>query len=184
MDIRIAAMVFALGMTLSATAQQVRSVQMQELQTRPEEIVITGERSVLRTQMMETEKRAYEVFNKFNDEKRFNISCSMHQPTGTHFSRQVCEPDFVTEATAEHGQDFLADWSASNDPRTFAFSSDINHTSQVTHLPMEAVIGSQLPDYHRKIKQIAEQHPEFLQAVIEYSKIRDQYEKTTSTSGK
>ena len=182
MDIRIAAIAFALGLPLSASAQQARSAQ--EQQARPEEIVITGERSVLRTQMMETEKRAYEVFNKFNDEKRFKISCNMHQPTGTRLSRQVCEPDFVSEAAAEHGQDFLADWSASNDPRTFAFSSDINHTSQVTHLPMEAVIGSQLPDYHRKIKQIAEQHPEFLQAVIEYSKIRDQYEKTTTAMGK
>ncbi len=182
MDIRIAAIAFALGLPLSASAQQARSAQ--EQQARPEEIVITGERSVLRTQMMETEKRAYEVFNKFNDEKRFNISCSMHQPTGTHFSRQVCEPDFVNEAAAAHARDFLGDWQASTNPVTGMIDTSINHTSQVTHLPMEAVIGSQLPDYHRKIKQIAEQHPEFLEEVIRYSKIREQYEKATTTMGK
>jgi hypothetical protein len=48
-----------------------------------------------------------------------------------------------------------------------------------THVPMEAEIARQLPDYRRKIKQVAEQHPEFLEAVIRFAAMREQYEAAT-----
>jgi hypothetical protein len=55
----IATIVIMLCMPLVAPAQQ----------EEPEEVLITGKRFMLRTQLMETEKAAYDIFNKFNDEK-------------------------------------------------------------------------------------------------------------------
>ncbi len=134
--------------------------------TPPEEIVITTQRTKLqlRLQLWEAEKKAYDVFNSFNDEKRFDIKCYLHEPTGTRIKRQVCTPEFQLIATREHAQDFM------------------NGTQQ--HVPVEFAIASQLGDYRNKIKQVAEEHPEFLQAVIEYTEKRQEYIEATGWQSK
>jgi len=132
----------------------------------PEEVLIRGDRSILnlRLQLMETERRTYEVFNKFNDEARFMIECSVHSPTGTRIKRQVCTPEFQLEATRAHARDY------------------IDGTFQA--LPMEAAIAGQMQEYRAKIKQVAEQHPEFLDAVIDYTEKRQAFESALSLRDK
>lgn len=129
----------------------------------PEEVIVIGERSTLqlRLQMWDAEAKAYGIFNEYNDDPRFDISCRQHQPTGTRISRQVCIPRFQLEATGNHAQDY------------------INGTSQF--LPMQAAIAGQLKAYRSKIKQVAEEHPEFLEAIIQYSEVRERYEAATRT---
>lgn len=46
-------------------------------------------------------------------------------------------------------------------------------------MPVEFAIASQLDDYRKKIKQVAEGHPEFLHAVIEYTEKRQEYIEAT-----
>ncbi len=181
MDIRNATLVFALSMPFSVLAEQARSSQAQEVQAKPEEIVITGQRlQQLRTQMMDAEIKAYDFFNHFNDEKRFNISCSSSPSINSHISRRLCQPEFEIQAMADHAADYYENVSAYFDPANW----DGNKNPPPRHLPAEGVIDLQQGDYHHKMKQVAEQHPEFLQAVIEYGKKRDQYEKATTTKGK
>ena len=132
----------------------------------PEEIVITTQHTKLqlRLQLWEAEEKAYKVFNSFNDEKRFDIKCYLHEPTGTRIKRQVCTPEFQLIATREHAQDFM------------------NGTQQ--HVPIEFAIASQLGDYRKKIKQVAEEHPEFLNAVIEYTEKRREFIEATGWESK
>lgn len=141
-----------------SNAQEEEEPQRYEM---PEEIVVVGERRnfQLRLEMWDAEAKAYGIFNQYNDDQRFDISCRQHQPTGTRISRQVCTPAFQLEASKNHAQDY------------------INGTSQF--VPMHMAIASQLKEYREKMKQIAEEHPEFLEAVIRYSEVRERYEAAT-----
>lgn len=181
MYLRIAALIFALCTPLCAPAQQDESAPVPEDQEQPEEVVVIGQRYTLqlRIQMMEAEKKAYDTFNTFNDEKRFNISCSLQQPTGSHIESetQFCQPAFEREATRTHGQDYFENYRAYLDPYT-------DDHVPVLGPPQEAVIASQQSEYRRKMKQVAEEHPEFLEAIIQYSELRERYEEATSAERK
>lgn len=181
MNVRNTTIVFMLCLPYCALAQQgEHSPAQEEARGMPEEITVTGERSLpqLRLQMMDAEKRAYDVFNKFNDEKRFNISCSMHQPTGTRFESQVCQPEFQIQATRAHGQAFLETYRTFLEPFQ---GGPVTDGSSSASMSVGGAIASQLPDYQRKIRQVAEEHPEFLEAVIQYSGMRERYEAATRT---
>lgn len=115
----------------------------------------------LRVQLMESEKRAYDIFNQFNDEKRFNISCSIKPPTGSHLDRQICQPEFVIQANRGHAQDFLDSMAGAH--------SIPNGSVAPTHASMEFEILRQQGAYKQKIKKMAQEHPEFLEAIIQYA---------------
>ena len=139
-----------------------------------EEILITGD-NILRERLMAAEKRAYDVFNAFNDERRFEISCNLHSPIGTVFVEQVCMPEFQLDALRAQGTDYLESL------RNFLTLGGLPDGSVVpTTIPAEAVIASQMPDYRRKMKEVAEQHPEFREALIEYTELRAQFESPSS----
>jgi hypothetical protein len=131
-----------------------------------EEVTITAQRAAraLRLQLEQAEKSAYDLFNRYNDDKRFRISCSKDASTGSNFRRQVCQPEFERQAMSAHGKDYLHSLQAllgGGDDGTFMAST-----------PVDAAIAAQLPALQRKMKQLAEQHPDFLEAVIAYGKLR------------
>ena len=179
--VRIAVIIFVLCTPFCILAQQNETLQAKEQEIPLEEVIVIGERAMLlnlRTQMMQAEVKAYEIFTKFNDEERFNISCVMNAPTGTRIKRQVCTANFELEATAVHGADFYQNYRDLLDP----FTLEDSHPPQ--HEPAEQAIARQLADYKRKIRQVAEEHPEFLEAIIEYSERREQYEEARSSERK
>ena len=121
----------------------------------PEEITVTGKRPLfqLRQELWRAEKAAYDVFNQFNDEARFKIHCNLHEPTGTRIRTQVCTPEFQLRATREHAQNYF-----------YSFGQ---------FAPMEVQIASQMEAYRRKMREVAEENPEFLEAIIRYSEVRE-----------
>jgi len=152
---------FYLQFSLIFSAQSAEQESELASSSPPEEITITTQRTKLqlRLQLWEAEEKAYDVFNSFNDEKRFDIKCYLHEPTGTRIKHQVCTPEFQLIATREQARDRL------------------NGTFQ--HVPVEFAIASQLDDYRKKIKQVAEGHTKFLHAVIEYTEKRQEYIEAT-----
>lgn len=163
MNFRLVVVACLLGFPLCSWSQAEQEQPARENTALPEEVVIIGERSKLqlRMQLWESEVEAYEIFNKYNDEERFNIYCSLYEPTGTRIKTQVCSPEFQLQASRDHAQDY------------------INGTFQ--HMPREMVIASQLQEYRDKIKQIAQEHPEFLEAVIRYTEVRERFENANRT---
>ena len=167
MSIRIASIAFALSMPLSALAQQNVASRELELQSQPEEIMIMGERvQKLRTQMMEAEIQTYDLFNKFNDDKRYQVNCSIRSPTGTHFNKVVCDTGFEREAMQEHARDYADNLAFGTTPSS---------------IPAEARIAAQQEGFRSKMRQIAKQHPEFLRAVIQYTRKQKEFEEATTT---
>lgn len=162
-----ALMCVCISMSLSSTfaaAQAVSGV--------PEEVTIVGSRMLLqlRTRMLEAEEQAYAVFNQFNDEARFDIQCSWQDRTGSHMRVRVCVPKFQLDAQAAHARSFLSNY------RDYLDAFSLPDTTFTGHQPMEAVIASQQPDYKRKLEQVAIEHPEFLDSLMDYSALRQQYE--------
>lgn len=135
-----------------------------------EEVTITATRAKrsMRLQLQQAEQRAYDLFNRYNDDKRFRISCGEEASTGSKFKRQVCQPEFERQALRAHGQAYLESVQAMLDP-----GRDDEGTT-MSAIPMEAAIAAQRPALRRKMKQVAEQHPDFLEAVIEYGRLRQQ----------
>jgi len=150
-----------------------------------EEITVTGDRDLatLRLQMLNLEKTAYEVFNQFNDDRRFEIHCSMHQPTGSRLEQQVCEPEFEIQAKRTHARHYFENMRDMINQYALGNPSPAENTPPV-YVPPEAVIASQQQAYRAKLKQIAEQHPEFLEAIVEYSKVKEQYQRATGSAAK
>ena len=150
----------------------------------PEEIIVVGRRTVmeLRLDMWNAEVLAYEVFNTFNDEARFDISCSLHQISGTRLDRQLCQPEFEIQAMAQQGRNFLESYRAFLDPlyQGPAGVPSFDGAPPVSR-PASAAIASQQEAYRAKMKQVAEEHPAFLNALIKYSEARGRYEAATRT---
>ncbi|MEY4640111.1 MAG: hypothetical protein RLZZ227_105 [Pseudomonadota bacterium] len=142
------------------------------LQEAPEEIIVTGERSTmqLRIQVMEAEVQAYEIFNQFNDDRRFDISCSVQERTGSRFVQQLCEPEFIIQANRGHALDFLS---------TMPGRSASEGSSSHQYGPMAVEIQRHQPAYRQKLKQIAEEHPEFLEALVRFTSLKQEYESRT-----
>jgi len=170
MNIRSSTLVVALCIATSTSAQPEPTTATPAVL--PEEVLITGERNIyqLRAELLEAEKQAYDIFNSFNDDPRFDISCSTHAPTGSRITRQVCLPGFQLEAYQQHALQFLE--TLRPDGSNFAIQSQ----------PQEVVIASQQEAYRSKLKQIAEEHPEFLDALIEFTELKERYQEATSST--
>lgn len=154
------------------------------IQQQPEEVIVVGERRVmeLRLAMWEAERVAYEVFNAVNDDRRFDISCSLRQISGTRLKRQLCQPEFEIQAMRKHGQGFLDSYRAMLDPiyQGGQRATEIDSAPLVSR-PAASAIASQQESYRARMREAAERSPEFLEALIEYSEARQLYERATST---
>lgn len=150
-----------------------------------EEIVITAEKSAfqLRQEVWQAEQKAYEVFNKYNDERRFEIHCSMQASTGSRFERQVCRPNFEINANRLHAQNSLETYRTLLEPYAIPGGGGINSDgSSSASVNTQAIISSQRKAYRQKMRTVAEEHPEFLAAIIRYSELQAQYENAFGAS--
>lgn len=150
-----------------------------------EEIVITGEKPVfqLRQEMWQAEQNAYELFNEYNDERRFEIHCSMQASTGSRFERQVCRPNFEIEANRLHAQNSLETYRTLLEPYAIPGGGGINTDgSSSASVNTQAIISSQRKAYRQKMRKAAEEHPAFLAAIIRYSELQAQYESSFDES--
>jgi hypothetical protein len=76
-------------------------------ENKSDEIVVTAEREKLyklRAEIVQTEDRFYELFNKLNTNKDFDITCSIDVPTGSKIGRRVCKPKFVLKAQEDEAR--------------------------------------------------------------------------------
>ncbi|HTQ99818.1 MAG TPA: M56 family metallopeptidase [Candidatus Acidoferrum sp.] len=133
----------------------------------PETITIVG-RS-LREKVWNAEIKAYDIFNKFNDQKIFRIECSIYSPTGTRLKRQVCKPAFELAAEQAHGVAYLLGAQGAGGAQDESIIPPIQGES------MEAVFARYLPAYKEKMQQVAREHPEFMAAIKQYSDLKQEY---------
>jgi hypothetical protein len=108
--------------------------------------------------MHDAEKTAYEVFNSFNDEKRFDISCRTEEPLGTRFKRQLCQPAFEIDALRTHARHYFENTREMLNQFAAGAAVPVENTPPV-YVPAEFLIASQQAAYRRKMREVAAQHP-------------------------
>ena len=156
---------------------EARAAMEDVLQSLPEEVVITSQQPLyeLRSRMWEAEQEAYSLFNQFNDDKRFEIQCTRRAPTGSRISRQDCDTAFERQANAEHAAAYTESVRAALGQGGSPFA--------MPSVPREAAIARHQRAYKAKMQEIAREHPEFLEAIVAYSELRERYEAAAGNGG-
>lgn len=139
--------------------------QINEIRVSPEESLVN-----LRLELQAAERNVYDIFNRLNDEDRFTIHCSINAPTGSNLKLQTCQVQFEIEAQRVHGRAYFENM------RDFYDEFTEPNTSQTAHIPQEALIAYHQRAYREKMRTIAEEHPEFLEAVVRYTSIKERLE--------
>lgn len=170
---RLGRVTLLLCLPVSVLAQQGDTSPTAE--TEPEEMVIRGDSPLhqIRAQMLSAEEQVYELFNQLNDEARFNVTCDIHQPTGTRFREQACLPRFVRDATRDHGRHYWETYRTFLDPHT------PNEGVYYTHAPMQTQIASQQEAFRDKMREVARDNPAFLEALARHSRLVEHYKAET-----
>ena len=60
----------------------------------------------LRGEIEKIEKEIYRVFNARTEDESLHISCNRYTPTGSHRSRETCEPKFLIAARAANAKGY------------------------------------------------------------------------------
>ena len=109
----------------------------------------------------------------------------MQQPVGTHIETQVCTTHFEKEAARVHAQAYYEN---TRETITSMAGCGLNtrgcqppvFSYPMLNAPTEASIASQQQEYKRKLKQVAEENPEFLNAIVAFSEMQQRYNAATS----
>jgi hypothetical protein len=180
MDVRTATLLCIFCAPGPAIAAQQDSATAQAREE-PDEIIVTGQRQrfELRLQMEDAERVVYNLFNEFNDEARFEISCETHAVTGTMRKSQVCQTAFEREALALEGQDYLAAYRTMMEYAAVgADPADQNFSPYSTAAPSAMRIAPQQRQLQRKMREVAQEHPEFVEALVRFVETKGRYEQS------
>jgi hypothetical protein len=176
------ALLYVLCASAGSMAQEPPPVEAAPIVEGAEEIIVTGQRLrfELRLQMQDAERAVYNLFNELNDEPRFKISCSMHEITGTRLASQVCQPEFERIALAQEGQDYLAAYRAFREAQSCA--DCVAPEPFTMAMPAAGIIAPQQRELQRKMREVADEHPEFIDALVRFVEAKGRYEKSRDTA--
>lgn len=144
------------------------------LSTLPEEVVITAERYAyqLREQVYDAQEQMHDIFNKLNDDDRFDMSCKSVTLPNSRISRRLCEPAFYYAATALQGQNYLEEYAAGQNGIPAGSSRPGSAPPALT------AIGMQQKELQKKIEELARTNPEYQDAIIKYVELKQRYART------
>lgn len=182
MDLRTATLLCALWLPAAVLAANPESAPIAQPGEDAEEIIVTGRRVrfELRLQMEAAERVVYDLFNEFNDEPRFEISCAMHAITGTTRKSQVCQPDFERAALAKEGQDYLAAYRAFMEPG--CGDGCAAPEPYASAMPAATTIARQQRELQGKMQEVAKEHPEFVEALVRFVDVKVRYDRSRGIS--
>jgi len=128
-----------------------------------EEITVIGQKyiSTLRIQIIKAEDHAYDIFNALNDDDDYDVHCRMEARIGTLIKKRVCLPNFYDKATADDAQVYLGLIGGS--------------TNYIPAAPSaSSVFALKFPIFKSKVKKLALENPELLDAVRELFEINEE----------
>ena len=164
----------ALVLTSNSTYSQTNSEALNRDNELPKEIVVTEGLSAyqIRKQIQEAEEGVYELFNALNDDRRFEISCSTSDRANSHFSFRSCAPEFEIQATRSQAQAHFQEFRS-----YFANPGELSpgNAPSSAALPTQIIIDRHQAEYKAKMKEMAENNPEFLNALVNYVEMKEKY---------
>jgi hypothetical protein len=145
----------------------------------------------LRMRMVEAELAVYDLFNQFNDDASLRLECFKRTIGGTRLQTTDCAPRFESQALAEEGRDALEVMraylngvamsegnfapGAQNDTGRSNTAQFINYAPTTMGRPADLMIKAGQGRLQDKMDEIAAEHPEFVEAVVEYVESKTRY---------
>lgn len=163
-----------------------------------EVVVVRGWRHPvqLRLQMVDAELAVYDLFNQLNDDASLKLECHKRNVGGTRLQTMDCMPRFESQAKAQEGRDVLEVYRASLNsmaatgifstifpgPMNQGAAEDmangaqfVNYTPMTMGIPAKQAIQMGQSRLQKKMQAIAEEHPEFIEAVKSYVDAKERY---------
>ena len=163
---------FALGISAAVMAQETQQDFEQTVRQdgeRPQEMTIRGQRLFrhLHQEIHKAEDRMYGLFNELNGDDLLDIHCQWHAELGTRIRQRSCQPEFVRQALEGQAKDFTMAVQGS------AYSSG--------HPPAAAIVGHYNPILEKRMKEVVQESPEFLEAIQHHHALREELERRKRT---
>lgn len=138
---------------------------LEERSERPQEMTIRGQRLFrhLHQEIHKAEDRMYGLFNELNGDELLNIHCQWHAELGTRIRQRSCQPEFVRQALEGQAKDFTMAVQGS------AYSSG--------HPPAAAIVGHYNPILEKRLKEVVQESPEFLEAIQHHHALREELQR-------
>lgn len=164
-----AALWVACALSLAAAAEQPGPELEKEETSEPpqreqlDEITVFGDRSLsaIDARVIELENRMYDVFNSLIDDRDYHITCRDVAPLGTRLTQRVCEPGFVQRFGSIGAQAQLGTLQGSG-------------YGGAVPAAMDSEIRIRYPRLQDLMREVATEHPLFLEALLEYVNARDE----------
>jgi len=151
----------------------------------------------LRLRMVEAELAVYDLFNQLNDDASLQLECHKRNVGGTRLQTTDCAPRFESQAKAQEGRDVLEMYRASLNAMAVTdgafstvFPGEMNqqagqgsgavdqflgYTPAVMGIPANQAIQIGQSRLQKKMRTMAAEHPEFVEAVKSYVDARVRY---------
>ena len=140
------------------------------------EIIVTGKsRFNLRELAMEKEEAVYDIFNSLVDDKQFKITCKWENRYLSHIKSWGCMPEFERVAEQAKAQGVLGEMaSVLGSPGAMNAGS----VAESLYLPPDFAIQKGQAEMKEKMRQVANESPEFVDALIQYVEAKENYKET------
>lgn len=183
----LAAMPFgsvALAQGGAASSSQAEDAQRES----PEEVIVRGRRlSELRYEMQAAREHAYGVFNELNNNDEFDILCHDERKYHSRTKRRVCRARFETDISAAAAREYMsALFFACRPDATGEFNltncmfSDASANAISSAQAVEGQAPPKRDALTEEIWRVANEHPEFAEAILNYFELSQQYDAATT----
>jgi hypothetical protein len=154
----------------------------------PEEVIVRGRRlSELRYEVQAAREHAYDVFNALNSDDEFDILCRDERKYHSRTKRRVCKARFETDISADAANEYMsALFFACRPDSTGEFNltacmfSDASENARSRAQAVEGEAGPKRDALSDEIWHVANEHPEFAQAILDYFEFSQQYDAATT----
>ena len=157
-------------------------------QEAPDEVVVRGRRlSELRYELQAAREHAYDVFNALNSNDEFDILCDDERKYHSRTKKRVCKARFETDISAAAAREYMsALFFACRPDATGEFNltncmfSDASANAISSAQAVEGQAPPKRDALSDEIWRVANEHPEFAEAILEYFQLSQQYDAATS----
>jgi hypothetical protein len=125
-------------------------------------VVVTGQKSTgdLRRELWDAEDDFYSLYNKMNDENKYDVRCIKRAPVGSRIKNHTCTPVFLTRAI------------------------DDGKVTTATNIQTDPVIADDMARFREKMNTLIAADPELQAAVSAFNTARARYVSVSENTAK
>lgn len=147
----------------------------------PDEVIVRGQRlGELRLEIQAARERAYDIFNEINSTNDFDVHCRDETRTFSHATQRVCRAQFENRISTDAGRQYLSSLIMRCPGDAGITQGCVFSAIGQTAADQGRALGGQIPgrraQMNQEILRLANENPQFAQAILDYYKASQEYE--------